>query len=178
MRSAIRSLAMLALVAGPAWAGGDPAELPGAFYPGRSYVDSRGCAYQRAVLSGTVLWVARIAADGAPVCGLEPTLPAAAVAAEPMAEPRGEPAVQAAKPAPTTALLSGRWIQVGAFADPANADRALARLATLGLPRATLAVKGGRLSAVLAGPFEEKAAFAEAAKLLRGSGFAELLGRP
>lgn len=178
MRVAIRGLTLLVLAAGSAGAEDGPAELPGALYPGRSYVDSLGCAYQRAVLSGTVLWVARIAADGAPVCGLPPTLPPVAIAAEPAEVPVVQAAKRAAKPAVQAAVREGRWIQVGAFADPANADRALERLSALGLPRATLAVKDGRLKAVLAGPFEEKAAFTKAVALLRGAGFAELLGRP
>lgn len=180
----MRGLVVLAVLAGalvPAGAQEGPAEQPGQLYPGRSYVDSKGCAFQRAVLSGTVLWVARNRADGTPVCGLAPTLPPVAVAAEP-AEPAATPAeapvVRAAKRAAKPAVLAGRWIQVGAFGDPGNAERALGRLAALGLPRATLAVKGGRLKAVLAGPFEEKAAFAEAVTLLRQSGFADLLGRP
>lgn len=155
---------------GAAWAA--PAEAPAGDYAGRSYVDSAGCAFQRGVMNGTVLWVARVAADGAPVCGLAPTFaPEVAVAPK---------AVRAkavrAKAAPV--VLAGRWLQVGAFADPANAQRALARLGALGLPRATLAVKGGRLKAVLAGPFDDRAAFDAARGALRQAGFADLLARP
>jgi hypothetical protein len=157
------------LAAGAAWAA--PVEAPAGDYAGRSYVDSAGCAFQRAVMNGTVLWAARVGADGAPVCGLAPTF-APEVAAVPVA---AVPAVRA-KAAPV--VLAGRWLQVGAFADPANADRALARLGALGLPRATLAVNGGRLKAVLAGPFEGRAAFDAALGTLRQAGFGELLARP
>ncbi len=154
------------VAAGAAWAA--PAEAPAGDYAGRSYVDSAGCAFQRGVMNGTVLWVARVAADGAPVCGLAPTF-APEVAAE-------APKVVRAKAVPV--VLAGRWLQVGAFADPANAQRALARLGALGLPRATLAVKGGRLKAVLAGPFDDRAAFDAARGALRQAGFADLLARP
>lgn len=154
------------VTAGAAWAA--PAEAPAEDYAGRSYVDSAGCAFQRGVMNGTVLWVARVAADGAPVCGLAPTF-APEVAAE-------APKVVRAKAVPV--VLAGRWLQVGAFADPANAQRALARLGALGLPRATLAVKGGRLKAVLAGPFDDRAAFDAALGALRQAGFADLLARP
>ncbi|HQY44590.1 MAG TPA: SPOR domain-containing protein [Paracoccaceae bacterium] len=182
MRIVIRSLIGLVLLAGPGVAEAGPAEEPGADYVGRSYIDSEGCAFQRAVLSGTVLWVARIGADGVPVCGLEPTVPspAEAVAEAPVAaaEPAGKAAARTTGRAQEAAVLTGRWIQVGAFADPANAERALARLAELDLPRATLSVKGGRLKAVLAGPFEEPEAFAQAVALLREAGFGDLFGRP
>ena len=157
----------------PALAWAAPAEPPPADYAGRSFVDSRGCAFQRAVLSGMVLWVARETADGVAVCGKEPTFAATALA-EPLPAPAPK---KAASPAPQGAER-GRWIQVGAFADPANADRALARLQSLGLPRATLAVKGGRLKAVLAGPFETPEAFDQARKALKDAGFRAILARP
>lgn len=181
MRIVIRSLIGLVLLAGPGVAEAGPAEEPGADYVGRSYIDSEGCAFQRAVLSGTVLWVARIGADGVPVCGLEPTVASEKVVAEApvaAAEPAGKAAARTTGRAREAAVLAGRWIQVGAFADPANAERALARLAELDLPRATLSVKGGRLKAVLAGPFEEPEAFAQAVALLREAGFGDLFGRP
>lgn len=168
-----RGLVFVVAGLAPALAWAAPAEPPPADYAGRSFVDSRGCAFQRAVLSGTVLWVARETAEGVAVCGKEPTF-----ATTPLAEPLPAPAPKKAASPVSQGAERGRWIQIGAFADPANADRALARLQSLGLPRATLAVKGGRLKAVLAGPFETPEAFDQARKALKDAGFRAVLARP
>lgn len=48
-----------------------PAEPPPADFPGRQYIDSIGCVFQRGDDGG---WTARLARDGAPICGYPPSL--------------------------------------------------------------------------------------------------------
>lgn len=79
--------------------------------------------------------------------------------------------------APADGSGTGRYVQIGAFADPANADRALTVLAGLGLSSARQKIRGGRLTAVLAGPFEDGETLAQTLALLRQSGFPQAFAR-
>lgn len=76
--------------------------------------------------------------------------------------------VPAAKAAP-----AGRYVQVGTFGVPANAEASGARIGALGLPvaRSTLNRKGQALTVVMAGPFASAEASAQALAALRGAGF-------
>ena len=58
--------------------------------------------------------------------------------------------------------------EIGAFADPANAERALQKLNSLGLPAS---VGVGSLKVVLAGPFGSAAEVSNALALLRQNGY-------
>jgi len=63
-----------------------PAELPPESFGSQEYVDSTGCAFLRASIGGRVTWVPRLDSSRQPVCGLDPSLPAA-VAAAPVSVP-------------------------------------------------------------------------------------------
>lgn len=82
-----------------------------------------------------------------------------------------------AQPAPQR--VSGRFVQVGAFADSNNASRAVARLQAAGLPvslqRATS--KGKQVQIILAGPFNDSAALSRGLGNARAAGFRDAFAR-
>lgn len=63
------------------------------------------------------------------------------------------------------------WVQTGAFSDHANADRAVAAIAAAGYPAARQEVRGGRLTATLAGPFPTEVAAQAALVRLGAAGY-------
>jgi cell division septation protein DedD len=70
-------------------------------------------------------------------------------------------------------------VQVGSFADPANARRSQDRLVALGLPVATghVTAKGKALTVVYAGPFDTAGAAQAALAAARGAGFDDAMLR-
>ncbi|SEH86842.1 SPOR domain-containing protein [Paracoccus alkenifer] len=97
-----------------------PAEEPPSDFSGLQYIDSAGCVFLRTEAG----WRARLARDGAPICGLPPTLalrPGRETSPEP--EPR---AVQIERILTETIITN---MQAGELADPAPAKLA-------GAPRA------------------------------------------
>lgn len=83
-----------------------PAELPPDSFEGVQYVDSTGCAFIRAGVSGETSWVPRFTEEREPVCGLPPTFAgsdqtrvAEVEPAEPAPPPRQE--TEASRPSPT-----------------------------------------------------------------------------
>lgn len=82
---------------------------------------------------------------------------------------------EAAKPA-----VAGRFfVQVGSFAQPANAEGAAGRLAALGLPvaRSEGRIGGKPVQVILAGPFGDSGAAAAALRAARGAGFGDAFVR-
>jgi cell division septation protein DedD len=86
---------------------------------------------------------------------------------------------RAAPPSPVAARVAGRFVQVGAFADPANANRVVGRLQAAGLPvsiqRTTS--KGKPVQVILAGPFADAAATSHGLSAARAAGFRDAFPR-
>ncbi|MGR3464941.1 SPOR domain-containing protein [Limimaricola sp.] len=79
--------------------------------------------------------------------------------------------------APETA--QGRFVQLGAFAVEANADRAAARLRALGLPvaKGRLTRGGAELQVIATGPFEDAVTLGRALGAVRAAGYADAYAR-
>ena len=90
-----------------------------------------------------------------------------AAGSAPAVEPPAAPAEMALRP-----RLRGFGVNVGMFADPANADRARQRLVDAGLPVLLDPVESARgtLTRVRVGPFDDEAAAARAADTVRAVG--------
>ena len=85
---------------------GEPAKFPPSSFAGKQYVDSRGCVYIRAGISGNTTWVPRVARNRTAVCGFQPTLVkrTAPTATTPEEAAPTQRVAKVAKPAP---LLGG-----------------------------------------------------------------------
>jgi len=60
-----------------------PVNLPPSGFDGQQFVDNAGCAFARAGVSGTTVWVPRVDQSRNQICGLAPTFGATAVATAP-----------------------------------------------------------------------------------------------
>lgn len=108
---------------------GGPKEVPPASFKGDQFVDSRGCIFVRAGISGTTSWVPRIGADHKVLCGYPPTF--GAREAIPVAP--DSTAVAAASPAPA-AKPAQAATAAAAPAPRATAPAAVVADATPGCP--------------------------------------------
>jgi hypothetical protein len=81
--------------------------------------------------------------------------------------------------APTPQRVSGRFVQVGAFADPTNADTAVRRLQAAGLPVSVQrsSSKGRAVQVILAGPFGDPGALSQGLGAARAAGFRDAFAR-
>ena len=75
-RQAVSVFALvLGLGASAAFAQGDiPAEFPPSSFTGKQYVDSRGCVFVRAGISGNTTWIPRVTRQRKQICGMRPSL--------------------------------------------------------------------------------------------------------
>ena len=80
MSSVFGAAALSVLIGQGALAQNLPAEFPPPSFEGTQYVDSNGCVFVRAGISGMVNWVPRLTRDRVPLCGFAPSLAAAAPA--------------------------------------------------------------------------------------------------
>lgn len=147
MRKTVVSAALLMLMSGmgaaEAQGSGDlrgPREMPPASFKGQQYVDSRGCVFLRAGLSGTVNWVPRVSRDRKQLCGQLPSFGANQVAVDdsPLvdkAAPKAGKAAAAAGQTQTAATTSAATpaaktqsaaTRAGGAAPPANTKAAAA----------------------------------------------------
>lgn len=80
---------------------------------------------------------------------------------------------------PAPQRVAGRYVQVGAFADPSNASNAVARLQAAGLPvsRQQAVSKSKQVQIILAGPFNDQSALARALGSARAAGFRDAFAR-
>ncbi|MFV0244763.1 MAG: SPOR domain-containing protein [Qingshengfaniella sp.] len=153
--------------AGPVLA--DPAEMPPPDFAGAQYVDSAGCLFTRADLGGRILWAGVAGPGGAPLCGQVPTeIPGRFSGALP-AIPPNRSGTPPAFPGP------GRYIQIGAFVQPAKADDTARQLLDegLGLFRQDLRHRGGTMRVLFAGPLAAGPELAAVLRQIRGLGFAD-----
>lgn len=83
----------------------------------------------------------------------------------------------ATTPAPAQDGL--RYVQVGAFGDPANASRSISRLSGLGLPVSSQTVtRGGKtIKVVLAGPFSSAQQTMNALGSVKAAGYSDAFAR-
>lgn len=96
----------------------------------------------------------------------------------PMRRAEGAGAVISTKgaAAPAPVATAARYVQVGVFANPANATAAANRLAGLGLPGRIGKTASG-MSVVLAGPFTDAGALQSALATARRGGFSDAFAR-
>ena len=92
---------------------------------------------------------------------------------------RSAPQATAPKVATRSAVTGKRYVQVGVFGQPANAQKAAQRIARMGLPaRIGKFRKGGKtLMSVQAGPFKGDRGTSRALQQLRGAGYSDAFAR-
>lgn len=165
------------------FAGQGLAEAPPADFHGRQFVGGDGCTLQRVVLSGRVIWLPLLDTADQPVCGQGGgNIPAApSVAATPVAPAAAGTTATGSSSKPPKAQLvipvGARWVQVGAYGQPANAERVQKSLVALGFSAGLVPVKGGSLTAVVIGPFEKAKDLAAAVNHVRRAGFTGAFAR-
>ncbi len=121
-------MAVLCFTGTPGFAQGldGPVNLPPTSFDGQGFNDDAGCAFMRAGVSGTTVWVPRVDQTRTPICGLAPTFaaPAPVVAAVPV--PVGTPDPIAPEPVMADALPSDTGAPMATVASLTTAPRMVA----------------------------------------------------
>lgn len=158
---------LLALVLSAGAAAAQPAEPPPEDFAGGVYVDSTGCAFQRAEVGSRAVWGARIGPDGQPVCGQEPSVAPPGLSDLLTSVPPNRRGRAPDFPAP------GNYVQVGAFGQRENADRVVQRLQMQDLPALRQDFTRGRgiLRVLFVGPFGDADSTTAALDTVRDMGF-------
>lgn len=179
-RGALAIGALLAVgLGGAVWAEGavQPAELPSADYAGLQYVDSQGCVFLRAGTEAETLWVPRVTAGGAQLCGYPPSGQPVPVAGEAGAEAAVEPVATEATVASEPAEAGPYVVALGSFGFASNVTKAKAAADALGYPVVTGQLSTGEqgLVTVFAGPFARRAEALDALERLHSAGFPDAI---
>ncbi|MFU8863784.1 MAG: SPOR domain-containing protein [Rhodobacterales bacterium] len=127
-----------------------------------------------AAAAATKAPTARISTQGVVQPHVQQTAPVARVSTR--ATPQTAPQVA---PQNVPQRVAGRFVQVGAFADPANANRVVGRLQAAGLPVSVQRTtsKGKPVQVILAGPFADPAATSQGLHTARAAGFRDAFPR-
>ena len=88
---------------------GEPAEFPPSSYKGTQYIDSRGCIYVRAGISGDVSWIPRVSRSRKQICGQIPSIAGAVASTAPRAKSAKVP-VQITLDTPQKAAPAARTV--------------------------------------------------------------------
>ncbi|WP_449044548.1 SPOR domain-containing protein [Paracoccus versutus] len=109
----------------------------------------------------------------------KPAPVSAPVAKAPEASRGKAPASPAAPPAVGMIPAGARYVQVGTFADPRNAERAAARIAQMGYPllRGKDQAGGREVQFLVAGPFPDRESIVRALDAIRKAGFRDAFPR-
>lgn len=161
-----------------------PADTPPADVGG-TFVDRTGCAWQRVVIGEEVSWAALIAADGAQLCGLAPTVAASAPVDATASD--AEATAQSAEPAPAAVTKwtqsaskakrpnfpqPGYYVQIGAFSRADYTERAIGFLQGKGFSALQATYRGRTpLQVIYAGPFASRAEADIARRAARQNGY-------